>query len=176
MPQIIPFWIPSLYHPTIAFFLLDKFYLQIYLLLYFELIKTRDPEWDNLWHLVSIKSMDGNICPLTIISTTIFLCLYISISYSNLIYNLTNFEKSEADKFSTWTKFELFHKKGQWSIKCYNFISILNLNVSQSVKLYIIGKKKYYYKGFRFHFELKKKEDILHRIASLLHCILIVLY
>ena len=113
MPQIIPFWIPSLYHPTIAFFLLDKFYLQIYLLLYFELHRKND----------SLKS--------------------------------------EADKFSTWTKFELFHKKGQWSIKCYNFISILNLNVSQSVKLYIIGKKKYYYKGFRFHFELKKEEDML---------------
>jgi hypothetical protein len=111
MPQIIPFWIPSLYHPTIAYFLLDKFYLQIYLLLYFELHRKND----------SLKS--------------------------------------EADKFSTWTKFELFHKKGQWSIKCYNFISILNLNVSQSVKLYINGKKKkYYYKGFRFHFEFKKKK------------------
>jgi len=32
--------------------------------------------------------------------------------------------KSEADKFSTGTQFELFYKKGQWSIKCYNFIFI----------------------------------------------------
>lgn len=102
MPQIIPFWIPSLYHPTIAYFLLDKFYLQIYLLLYFELHRKND----------SLKS--------------------------------------EADKFSTWTKFELFHKKGQRSIKCYNFISILNLNVSQSVKLYIIGQKNTIIKGFGF--------------------------
>ena len=110
MPQIIAFWIPSLYHPTIAYFLLDKFYLQIYLLLYFELHRKND----------SLKS--------------------------------------EADKFSTWTKFELFHKKGQWSIKCYNCISILNLNVSQSAKLYINGKKNTIIKGFGFILNKKKKK------------------